>query len=229
MRIKCPECHSVLEVKQPRPGRYQPVCTDCGKSFRFQITDGNPGKVRIGRMDPVATAKAEPATVAATNSMTQEVDEGIRTFESSFASDEIPERLGGYRILRLLGRGAMGSVYEAKQLSLDRLVALKTIRQRLAGNAASLARFTREAYAAAQLTHHNVVQIYDFGEDDGHHYFSMEWVRGGPLNDLIRDKGAIDPKLAAGYILQAAARVAIRAPARNGSSRCEARQSATEQ
>ncbi len=142
MRIKCPECHSVLEVKQPRPGRYQPVCTDCGKSFRFQITDGNPGKVRIGRMDPVATAKAEPATVAATNSMTQEVDEGIRTFESSFASDEIPERLGGYRILRLLGRGAMGSVYEAKQLSLDRLVALKTIRQRLAGNAASLARFS---------------------------------------------------------------------------------------
>ncbi len=122
-------------------------------------------------------------------------------------SDElaaIPEKLGGYRILRMLGRGAMGAVYEAKQISLDRIVALKTIRGRLADNAASLARFTREAYAAAQLTHHNVVQIYDFGEDNGKHYFSMEWVRGGPLSDLIRDKGPIEPRLAIGYTLQAA-------------------------
>jgi serine/threonine protein kinase len=116
----------------------------------------------------------------------------------------IPERLGGYRILRMLGRGAMGAVYEAKQISLDRIVALKTIRGRLADNAATLARFTREAYAAAQLTHHNVVQIYDFGEDDGKHYFSMEWVRGGPLSDLIRDKGPLEPRLAIGYTLQAA-------------------------
>ncbi|NNE00152.1 MAG: protein kinase, partial [Pirellulaceae bacterium] len=116
----------------------------------------------------------------------------------------IPERLGGYKIMKMLGRGAMGAVYEAKQISLDRIVALKTIRGRLANNPASLARFTREAYAAAQLTHHNVVQIYDFGEDDGKHFFSMEWVRGGPLSDIIRDKGAIDPKLAAGYTLQAA-------------------------
>jgi serine/threonine protein kinase len=119
-------------------------------------------------------------------------------------SDEIPERLGGYRIIRLLGRGAMGAVYEAQQLSLDRLVALKTIRSRLSRNPSSLARFTREAYAAAQLTHHNVVQIYDFGEDAGKHFFSMEWVRGGPLDELIKEKGALDPKLAAGYALQAA-------------------------
>lgn len=122
------------------------------------------------------------------------------------AKDEaaIPERLGGYRILRLLGQGAMGAVYEAKQTSLDRLVALKTIRGRMANNPSSLARFTREAYAAAQLTHHNVVQIYDFGEDDGRHFFSMEWVRGGPLSDLIVDGGPIDARRAAGYVLQAA-------------------------
>lgn len=115
-----------------------------------------------------------------------------------------PSRLGGYRIVRMIGRGAMGAVYHAKQISLDRDVALKTIRGRLADNPASLARFTREAYAAAQLSHHNVVQIYDFGEEEGLHYFSMEWIRGGSLGDLVREKGAIDPKLAASYILQAA-------------------------
>ena len=98
----------------------------------------------------------------------------------------------------------MGAVYEAKQISLDRVVALKTIRGRLANNASSMARFTREAYAAAQLTHHNVVQIYDFGEDSGRHFFSMEWVRGGPLGELVQATGPLDPKLAAGYALQAA-------------------------
>ena len=123
---------------------------------------------------------------------------------SSSEGSTIPTRLGGYRIVRMLGRGAMGAVYQARQVSLDRDVALKTIRGRLAENPTSLARFTREAYAAAQLTHHNVVQIYDFGEDGGQHYFSMEWVRGGTLSDLVREKGCIDPKLAAGYIAQAA-------------------------
>ena len=123
---------------------------------------------------------------------------------SNSSPGDLPERLGGYRIIRLLGRGAMGAVYEAKQISLDRFVALKTIRDRLANNPATLARFTREAYAAAQLTHHNVVQIYDFSEENGKYFFSMEWVRGGPLDELVKEKGTLEPKLAAGYILQAA-------------------------
>lgn len=116
----------------------------------------------------------------------------------------LPQQLGGYRIVRMIGRGAMGAVYEARQLSLDRTVALKTILNRWADEPASLARFTREAYAAAQLTHHNVVQIYDFGSEAGKHYFSMEWVRGGSLSETVRKQGALEPRVAAGYILQAA-------------------------
>ena len=127
-----------------------------------------------------------------------------RPNDENIPSIDMPERLGGYRILRLLGRGAMGAVYEAKQVSLDRNVAIKTIRGRLADNPSALARFTREAYAAAQLVHHNVVQIYDFGEEAGQHFFSMEWVRGGPISDLIRDNGPCDSRVAATYTLQAA-------------------------
>ncbi|MEM8668309.1 MAG: serine/threonine-protein kinase [Planctomycetota bacterium] len=118
--------------------------------------------------------------------------------------EKLPERLGGYRILRLLGRGAMGAVYEAKQISLDRLVALKTIRERIVHHPVTLARFTREAYSAAQLTHQNVVQIYDFGEDNGRLFFSMERVSGGTIADIVRRKGTLKPRIAAGYILQAA-------------------------
>ena len=152
------------------------------------VSKGVSGRSPSSDANPVSDAKS--AAVAQTS-----------------AGDEIrpaPTRLGGYRIIRMLGRGAMGAVYQAKQISLDRDVALKTIRGRLADNPASLARFTREAYAAAQLSHHNVVQIYDFGEDDGQHFFSMEWIRGGSLGDLVGEKGCIDPKLAATYILQAA-------------------------
>ena len=152
--------------------------------------------VSAGRGAASASASAGPKTPAR--------DSAASRKKGSGEIGEIPQRLGGYRILKMLGRGAMGAVYQAQQISLDRNVALKTIRSRLANNPASLARFTREAYAAAQLTHHNVVQIYDFGEDEGQHFFSMEWVRGGTLHDLVIDQGPIDPKRAASYILQAA-------------------------
>src|SRR5207302_3462843 len=92
----------------------------------------------------------------------------------------VPTVLGGYQILKELGRGGMWAVYLARQLSLNRNVALKVMRPEWARNATFVARFTREAYAAAQLTHHNVVQIYDFGEERGTAYFSMEYVDGPP-------------------------------------------------
>ncbi|MEX0818370.1 MAG: serine/threonine-protein kinase [Pirellulaceae bacterium] len=120
------------------------------------------------------------------------------------AETKAPERLGGYRIVRELGRGAMGAVYLAKQVSLDRLVALKVIQRQFAKNPTFLARFTREAYAAAQLTHHNVVQIYDLGTEGQTNFFSMEYVRGQSLAELSEQQGSLDPKTAAGYILQAA-------------------------
>ena len=195
MRINCPSCEKSLSLGQPKKGRYRPKCKYCGEPFDLRIdSDGKPA---LGLELEVTQHSAERA-----------VSSGSRQKSASMISENdttsVPERLGGYRVLRLLGRGAMGTVYEAKQISLDRLVALKTIRGRLAENPASLARFTREAYAAAQLTHHNVVQIYDFGEDAGLHFFSMEWVRGGPLDHLIREKGRLEPRLAVSYAVQAA-------------------------
>ncbi|MBM4067934.1 MAG: hypothetical protein FJ271_03190 [Planctomycetes bacterium] len=117
---------------------------------------------------------------------------------------DMPKSLGGYDVLKLLGRGGMGTVYLGRQNSLDRLVALKVMNPDKARNAGFVARFTREAYAAAQLVHHNVVQIYDIGEERGTHFFSMEFVKGEALMDQLRREKKLDAEVAVGYVLQAA-------------------------
>jgi len=110
----------------------------------------------------------------------------------------------GYEIECELGRGGMGAVYLARQLSLDRHVALKVMGRRWATDPVFVARFTREAYAAAQLSHPNIVQIHDIGEVDGTRFFSMEYVRGRSLADLVKSQGKLETETAVGYILQAA-------------------------
>ncbi len=110
----------------------------------------------------------------------------------------------GYRVEKLLGAGGMGAVYLAHQLSLDRKVALKILPAKFATNPDLLARFTREALSAAQLNHHNVIQVYDIGNVDNLHYIAMEYVRGESLGQIIRRDGRLQIDDAAGHILQAA-------------------------
>jgi len=123
---------------------------------------------------------------------------------SAPADPDLVGSLGGYELIRKLGAGGMGAVYLARQVSLDRAVAVKVLQSDLAGDAQFVARFTREAFAAAQLNHHNVVQIHELGEQRATHFFSMEFVEGQTLADLVKSTGPIDPEVAAGYILQAA-------------------------
>ena len=112
--------------------------------------------------------------------------------------------LGGYEVLQKLGAGGMGAVYLARQVSLDRNVALKTLHKQLAKDAQLVSRFTREAYAAAQLTHHNIVQIHDIGQDKETNFFSMEFVNGTTLASTLREAGKLDTETAVSYVLQAA-------------------------
>lgn len=118
--------------------------------------------------------------------------------------ETIPRKLGGYRIEKQLGQGGMGTVFLGLQVSLDREVAIKVLKPSLTKNASFVSRFVREAYAAAQLVHHNVVQIYDIGSQGSVHYFSMELVKGDSLAGVLKRQRRLDCDTAAGYILQAA-------------------------
>lgn len=107
------------------------------------------------------------------------------TKETKAAAEHIP----GYKILGKLGAGAMAIVYKAKQLSLDRIVAIKILPRRFSENPDYVQRFYKEGKAAAKLNHNNIVAAYDVGEAGGYHYFVMEYVEGKTLyEDLARGK-----------------------------------------
>jgi len=105
----------------------------------------------------------------------------------------VGQQLGEFEILERLGQGGMGAVYKARQTSLDRLVALKTLQAGIADDADYIARFKQEAKAAAALNHPNLVQVYFAGETDGLHWFAMEYVEGESAKAKLQRKGRIDP------------------------------------
>jgi len=109
---------------------------------------------------------------------------------------------GRYEILDLLGEGGMGAVYKAMDRELARPVALKLIRPEMAANPAILARFKQELLLAHQVTHRNVIRIYDLGDADGVKFITMEFVEGKDLRTLIKEKQKFSPQEAVEVIEQ---------------------------
>jgi len=114
------------------------------------------------------------------------------------------QQIPGFQIISKLGQGAMATVYKAKQLSLDRIVAVKVLPKRLSENQEFVDRFYREGRAAARLNHPHIVQAIDVGEASGYHYFVMEYIDGRTVYDLIQSETMVSEEVAARIILQTA-------------------------
>jgi serine/threonine protein kinase/tetratricopeptide (TPR) repeat protein/TolB-like protein len=203
-----------MDDLKPKPGRGQDTggglrAPAKGESSSSEVPLDNNGATfiepppRKPPADPGATvihpdASREGGTSVRTPS-------GPRSYVTSYQNVVLQEgdTLGGrYEILALLGEGGMGAVYKAKDREVERVVALKLIRPEMASNPAILARFKQELMTAHQVTHKNVIRIYDLSEADGVKFITMEFVEGSDLRQLYRDQGKLPPDEAVDIIRQ---------------------------
>jgi tetratricopeptide (TPR) repeat protein len=153
-------------------------------------------------VDPGATAIANRSLVGSGSSR---LSTGPQTYGGAYRNVVLqPGDLFGrrYEILQLLGEGGMGSVYKAADREVERTVALKLIRPDLASNPAILARFKQELLTAHQVTHKNVIRIYDLAEAEGVKFITMEFVEGNDLRHVLLDRGKLPPEEAVEIIRQ---------------------------
>ena len=134
--------------------------------------------------------------------------------ETSLDADLSGRQIGGYRLLRKLGQGAMAEVYLAEQVSLGRQVAFKVLRSNLATDATYVQRFDQEARAAAQLVHANIVQIFEVGCVDGVHFIAQEYVQGLNLAEMFARRGG--PSLVTGLSILRQVAAALDKAAQHG-------------
>ena len=165
-------------------------------------SDAQPGDFLETRDAP---SPAEPRTITA-RTHTHDRDPGTATADPASGKPNEPlEVLPGFDILRELGSGGMGVVYEARQTRLNRLVALKVLRGGRV-ETKDIVRFLAEAEAVAAIRHPHVVQVYETNQDAGRPYMVLELLTGGTLQDRLRG-GKLDPRDAAALVAKLAGAV----------------------
>jgi WD40 repeat protein/predicted Ser/Thr protein kinase len=173
--------------------RYPELATDAAALVELAVTEYELRRRRGEPLDPAEYARHFPGHDAA-----------LLPRLHAFAADVPAASLPGYEILGELGRGGMGVVYKARQLSLNRPVALKMILAALHAGPGDTARLRREAEAAARLQHAHIVQVYEVGEHAGRPFLAMEYVEGGSLAQ--RFAGTPPPPDQAARLVQTLAR-----------------------
>jgi hypothetical protein len=153
MSAICPSCHFKLAIAANKPGRHSMQCPECRHALVVTVARDGTASAAMAAAPANAAADPERTMLESEAELHDSVD------------PHMPRQVGNYEIIKCLGRGGMGAVYLARQKSLDRLVAVKIIDERLVQDSRFKVRFMREAYAAGQLVHHNIVQVYDFGAD----------------------------------------------------------------
>ncbi len=193
---ECPNCHATNSSGSS-------VCTACKTPFPV----GDATFLGEARDDENATfLGAEnpggPGEVSSAQGWSQPVPPPSAT---AIRGGHLPKgmRLGKrYEIVQMLGEGGMGAVYKARDLELDRLVALKVIRPELAIHEEILQRFKQELILARKITQKNVIRIFDLGEADGVKFITMEFIEGKDLTSLIKEKGRLSFEECADVIFQ---------------------------
>src|SRR5207302_5275186 len=197
--VECPVCHASNPPESL-------ACFKCSTSI--EINDATPILDPAERAATIVKPASEPSNQEATIGGTTGWSVAIQKIgpRDPNAPLEPGTVLGArYEILKRLGEGGMGAVYQGRDHELDRLGALKVIRPELAGHPDILRRFKQELILARQVTHRNVIRIFDLGMADGCKFITMEYVEGQDLKAVLREKTKLAPQEAADIMLQVCA------------------------
>jgi len=230
MNLNCPECGSELEISSLY-GAPPPTleCRSCGASLSWSDSAGaytKKGKDKpvleptavegisgvdvaasetVDVPDPPGGSKTKsPRAVSMVHPESLKGPEKARTIPDRSRENLMGRIIGGCEIQAFIGKGGMGTVYKARQISLDRTVAFKVVSEKAVRDESFLRRFEREAKTIAKFNSSRIVQIFEVGFEHGVHYITMEYVPGGDLKAKTRKQGRIPPADALGYIQQAA-------------------------
>ena len=175
----CVSCGSQV----PETGRF---CSSCGAAM---VSGDELATMEYLNSKPRTSGKAASGSAAQTSGSRPQSSSGGLLTEGRF----LPGRLlaGRYRIIALLGRGGMGEVYRADDLTLGQPVALKFLPEEASQDETLLERFRNEVRLSRRVSHPNVCRVYDVGEVDGHTFFTMEYVDGEDLASLLRRIGRL--------------------------------------
>jgi serine/threonine protein kinase len=189
----CSRCGKTIHVEDDLASR-KDICPDCQSTVTVPSLDAQDTRSHhppAAEQPTLPPATAEPATIPPAPRPADGVDsEYLEILEPPQAPDELG-RLGPYRVLRVLGAGGMGVVFEAEDPALSRRLAVKAMLPGLAAGKAARERFLREARSAAALEHDNIVPIYQVGEDRGVPVIAMPFLKGEPLDARLHREGAL--------------------------------------
>lgn len=202
-KTKCPQCQAVLSVKQELHGR-NVKCPGCGARFvlELSVVDSNPSIFR-GNSDQFETTENQVETNQAetlvSNRKTKD-QQGVQVGDAYAEPSQVEKQMGvrdfgRYRLIKKLGRGGFGEVWEAEDVHLQRRVALK-LPTFPPSDAKKAKRFITEAQSAAQLGHPNIVAVFDAGTVESQHYLAIEYIAGQPLDKFAKEQN-IDNRNAA--------------------------------
>ncbi len=161
-------------------------------------------KAQAENADGTATDTIE-AIMLAKSFMTEDQVRAVKTALGRLQRDEEKGdalRIGNYEIIGKIGDGGLGTVYKARQISMSREVAVKVLHKKWLGDEEFKKRFLLEARLAGRLSHQNLIQVYDVGRDRGVYYFSMEFIDGETVEDMIDRVGPLDVPDAMDIVIQ---------------------------
>ncbi len=195
--VECPVCHASNPIGSK-------TCFRCSTPFGISNTTigydaaSDAATVVDTSSDPEATVAVSPAGGTGWSVPLQKIE--ARDPGGGLEPGTV---LGGrYEILKRLGEGGMGAVYQARDRELDLPVALKVIRADLAGNPEILRRFKQELILARQVTHKNVIRIFELGMADGRKFITMDYIEGRDLKSLLMERGKLPPAESVSIIKQ---------------------------